>query len=83
MACLNRYRDSEMVIVEEDAQQIEYRLDDAELRLRNLSTNTKSSVKELRKIFGTVEKKSKSTTLKNTSTPGGHLQVIRHHLNLI
>lgn len=78
-----------MVIVEEDAHRIDERLDEAETRLRMLSINTKSSVKELKKMFGTVEKKARSSSrIRGRSTygkhnPDSHIQVIRHHLHLL
>ena len=54
LLCPDRFRTSDMVIIEEDAHRIEERLDEAETRLRLLSINTKSSVKELKRMFGTV-----------------------------
>ena len=44
----------DLIVEEDDPHHIEERLDDAETRLKILSMNTKSSVKELKKLFGTV-----------------------------
>jgi hypothetical protein len=77
----DRLRSTELV-VEEEAQHIDSRLDEAEQRLRMLSNSTQSSVRQLKRLFGTVEKKQH---LRNKSASncanGGHLHAIRHHLN--
>lgn len=71
-----------LVMEEEDAQHIDKRLDEAEQRLRLLSCNTQSSVRELKKLFGTSEKRR--AHIRNKSASGeGHLHAIKHHLNLL
>jgi|JI6StandDraft_1071083.scaffolds.fasta_scaffold06539_1 hypothetical protein len=80
----DKVRSTELVIVEEEAQQIDTRLDEAEQRLRILSQSTQSSVRELKKLFGTADKRKSHVRNKSASNCGGtHLHAIRHHLNML